>query len=117
MNLDDLFPDNVSFIEEAYEDFLKLDGSIVPMVLKGIKKVAANPGPDYAGGYGKPLGNKNGNNLSGLMKIKFKSIGVRCVYKCMPVNEKDGMKIIVISIRASEKVYKEAFKRRSQHNM
>ena len=62
---------SIEFLEEARADFKNLDGSIKPQVLKGIQKVSQNPLPDYQGGYGKPLGNQSGNDLSGLMKIKF----------------------------------------------
>ncbi len=107
MNLNDLIPQNVTFIDEAYDDLLRLDGSIIKTVLKGIIKVAQNPRPNYEGGYGKPLGNKNGINLTGLNKIKFKKIGVRCVYQCT-YDEVVGMKVIVISMRADNEVYDEA---------
>ena len=40
------------------------------------------------------------------MKIKIKSIGYRVVYKY--IKDNDGMRIIIISIRDEEKVYKEA---------
>ena len=67
------------------------------------------------GGYGKPLGNRNGNNLTNFMKIKFRDIGIRVVYK---VERIDGvMKIIVVSARTDEQVYKEAAKRRDKHDL
>jgi mRNA interferase RelE/StbE len=84
-------------------------------ILKGIQKVSQNPLPKEEGGYGKPLGNKAGTNLTNLMKIKFKNLGIRVVYK---VERVDGvMKIIVISARADEQVYKEAAKRREKHSL
>ncbi len=49
------------------------------------------------------------------MKIKFRDIGIRVVYKIEYVDE--VMKIIVISARTDEQVYKEAPKRRKEHNI
>lgn len=103
-------PPNVEFIKEAEDDFNRLDGSIKFQVAKGIKKVSNNPLPYTEGGYGMPLGNKNGNDLSGYNKIKFAGIGVRCVYQCV-YDEKVKMKIIIISMRADNEVYDEAAKR------
>ena len=58
---------------------------------------------------------KSGTNLTNLMKIKLKDLGIRVVYK---VERVDGvMKIIVISARTDEQVYKEAAKRRDKHNL
>ena len=67
------------------------------------------------GGYGKPLGNRTGNNLTNLLKIKFRNLGIRVVYKMIQI---DGiMKIIVISARTDEQVYKEAGKRREKYDL
>lgn len=105
----------INFIPEALTDMKKLDHSVRPQVVKGIQKVSQNPVSIYQGGYGKPLGNKDGTNLAGLFKIKFRSIGIRVVYS---VEEKEGvMTIIVISVRADNQVYQEASKRRSKHDL
>jgi len=48
--------------------------------LAGIKKVSKNPLPN-PDGYGKPLGNKGGYNLTGFFKIKYRDIGIGVVYK------------------------------------
>ncbi len=99
------------FLEEAEKDMKKLDHSAQIQVLKGIIKVSKNPLPPEEGGYGKSLGNKSGTNLT---KIKFRKLGIRVVYK---IERVDGvMKIIVISARADEQVYKEAAKRREKHD-
>ena len=68
---------DVEYIPEAETDMDRLDGSQRKMVLKAIDKVAKNPLPVDEGGYGKPLGNKHGNNLSGLLKIKLLKLGIR----------------------------------------
>lgn len=110
MNLEKLLSPNVELTELAKDDLLHLDGSVLGRVIKGINKVAKNPKPETEGGYGKPLGNKNDNNLTGYCKVKFSSIGVRCVYQCV-YDEIIGMKIIIISMRADNKVYEEAVQR------
>lgn len=105
----------IEFLEEAEKDMKKLGHSVQVQVLKGIRKVSQNPLPTDEGGYGKPLGNKRGTNLTNLMKIKFRDLGIRVVYK---VERVDGiMKIIVVSARTDEQVYKEAAKRREKHDL
>lgn len=74
-----------------------------------------NPLSVQEGGYGKPLDHKSGTNLTNLLKIKFRSLGIRVVYK---VERAEGiMKIIVISARTDEQVYQEAQKRRNKHEL
>ena len=103
---------NIEFLPEAQDDLKKLDGSVRPQILKGIQKVSQNP---LSGGYGKPLGNQLGTDLSGLMKIKFKKVGIRVVYKIE--NIENVMKIVIISARADNQVYEEAEKRRRKYNL
>lgn len=106
---------SIEFLDEAEKDMKKLDHSVQIQVLKGIRKVSQNPLPTAEGGYGKSLGNKSGTNLTNLMKIKFRDLGIRVVYKAERV---DGvMKIIVVSARTDEQVYREAAKRRDKHNL
>lgn len=93
----------------------RLNHSVQIQVLKGIQKVSQNPLPAEEGGYGKPLGNKSGTRLTNLLKIKFRDLGIRVVYKIMRV---DGvMKIIVVSARTDDQVYKEAAKRRDKYEL
>ena len=100
---------SIEFLVEAEKDMEKFDHSAQIQVLRGIRKVSQNPLPTEEGGYGKPLGNKGGINLTNLMKIKFRDLGIRVVYT---VEHVDGiMKIIVVSARTDEQVYKEAAKR------
>ncbi len=84
------------------EDYDKLEGSLRKQVLAGIIKVskAPLPSPD---GYRKPLGNKNGNNLTGFFKIKYRGIGIRVVYTL--VIDKMIMNIVVISQRDDNYCY------------
>ncbi len=106
---------SIEFLEEAEKDMKKPDHSAQIQVLKGIIKVSKNPLPPEKGGYGKSLGNKSGTNFTNLMKIKFRELGIRVVYK---IERVDGvMKIIVISARADERVYIEAAKRKEKHDL
>jgi len=96
----------------AKEELSKLDGSVRKIVLKGIIKASTNPKPQQEGGYGKPLGNKNNNNLTGLLKIKYRDIGIRVVYKLIEDEKTHDMYILVISARADNEVYDLAGKRK-----
>lgn len=92
---------------EAKKDYFKLDGSLKKQVLAGIIKVSKAPLPS-PNGYGKPLGNKNGNNLTGFFKIKYKGIGIRVIYTL--VIKDMTMNIIVISERDDNYCYELATK-------
>ena len=104
----------VKYHPEAEKEFDRLDGSVRKIVLKGIIKVSENPLPQNQGGLGKPLGNKSGNDLTGLLKIKYKSIGLRVVYKLIIDEETNEMYILVISARSDNEVYNLAYKRKDQ---
>ena len=105
----------IEYLNEAKKDLEKQDHNVQLQVLKGIRKVAENPVSIYDGGYGKPLGNKQGLNLAGLMKIKFRDLGIRVVYK---VEYTDTvMRIIVISARNDNDVYMLAEKRKKKYNL
>lgn len=99
----------VSYFDEALEDLKKMDNSQRKQVLKAIDKVKTNPLPQNESGYGKPLGNKRGINLTNLYKIKLKKSGIRVVYQIIRVE--DTMEIIIVSMREDEKVYEDAQKR------
>lgn len=88
--------------DEAKKDYRRLDGSLRKQVLAGIIKVSKAPLPS-PNGYGKPLGNKNGNNLTGFFKIKYRGIGIRVVYT-LAINE-TVMNIVVISERDDNYCY------------
>ncbi|MEY8375185.1 type II toxin-antitoxin system RelE/ParE family toxin [Lachnospiraceae bacterium 56-18] len=106
---------SIEFLQEAEKDMKRLDHSARLQVLKGIRKVSQNPVSIQEGGYGKPLGNKNGSNLTNLLKIKFRDLGVRVVYKVE--REDEVMKIIVVSARTDEQVYREASRRREKNGL
>lgn len=95
---------NIVYIKEAEKDLKSLDRSQQLQALKAILKVSANPLPNAEGGYGKPLGNHLSSKLSGYMKIKLLKLGLRIVYTLE--RSENTMKIIIISIRDDETVYK-----------
>ena len=101
----------IDYHPEAKKELKQLDGSQRKIVLKAIIKISENQKSNTEGGYGKPLGNKNGNNLTGLFKIKLKGLGLRVVYELEKVEPENIMRIIVISIREDNEVYEIAAKR------
>ena len=105
----------LEYLPEALKDLSALDNSVRQPILKNIRKVQTNPISRDAGGYGTPLGNKEGKNLTGLFKIKFLKYGIRVVYKLEC--QDNVMKIIVISARDENKVYNEASNRRTKYNL
>ena len=92
----------IRIADEARKEYRRLEGSVRRQVLAGILKVSRTPlrAPE---GYGKPLGNKNGNNLTGFFKIKYRGIGIRVVYTLNM--EKYLMNIVVISQRDDNLCY------------
>jgi mRNA interferase RelE/StbE len=103
------------FLPDAVKDLKGLGGNQQILVLKAIKKVQVNPLPTYEGGYGKPLGNKNGKNLAGFLKIKLRDAGIRVVYKL--VRTETQMLVIVVGARADDEVYELADKRIQKHGL
>ncbi len=98
----------MEYIKEAQKDLRKLDPYVRKLVLKAIDKTAERPLPP-PDGIGKPLGNHASSKLSGFYKIKLKNLGYRVVYDL--VREGSVMKIVIISVRDDEAVYKEAERR------
>lgn len=98
----------VEFIKEAQKDLQRLNPYNQRLILKAISKTAERPLPP-PDGIGKPLGNHSAANLSGFYKIKLRDLGYRVVYSLEIEN--GVMKIIIISVRADEEVYKEAERR------
>jgi mRNA interferase RelE/StbE len=98
----------IEYIKEAQRDLQKLDAYNRRIILKAIEKAAQRPLPP-PDGIGKPLGNHAAANLSGYYKIKLRDLGYRVVYGL--VREGNVMKVIVISIRDDDAVYREAERR------
>jgi mRNA interferase RelE/StbE len=101
------------YIDEALDDLNSLDKGLKARVIVGIEKVLGNPLPNNEGGYGKPLGNVKGNNLTSFLKIKYKSISIRVVYTL--VREEKIINIIVVSERDDNSCYDLAGKRKSKY--
>lgn len=97
----------IKILQETKKEYYKLDGSVRKQVLAGILKVSKSPLPS-PNGYGKLLGNKNGNNLTGFFKIKYREIGIRVVYTLVPSER--IMNIVVISERDENFCYDVAAK-------
>ena len=98
----------IEYIKEAQRDLQKLDPYNRKLILKAIEKTAECPLPP-PDGIGKPLGSHAAANLSGYYKIKLRDLGYRVVYGL--IREGKTMKVIVISIRDDEAVYREAERR------
>lgn len=105
----------IKYLPEALEALRKLDGSQKNLIRKAIQKVCKNPLPEYEGGYGKPLGNKNNMNLSGFLKVKLRGAGLRIVYQL--VQHEDSMLVIVIGAREDDEVYEAAVNRIAEHDL
>lgn len=105
----------LKFLPEAAKDLKNLAGNQRIMVVKAIDKVLENPLPVQDGGYGKPLGSKHGNDLTGFLKIKLRSAGIRVVYKL--IQTETEMLVVVIGARADDEVYETAQNRAVKHNL
>lgn len=103
------------FLPEAEKDFRSLAGNERIVVAKALNKVIENPLSVNEGGYGKPLGNKQGNSLSGFLKVKIKNLGIRIVYKLVKVEGQ--MLVVVIGARADGEVYDVVKKRINKYDI
>lgn len=95
----------VVFIEEAKNDYKRIDGSI-----KKIVNIALSKMEERADELGEELTNRYGVNLIGCRKIKFRKAGIRIVYRVVG-DKAEIAEIIVIGKRQNDEVYHEAFKR------
>ncbi len=100
----------IRYTDAAKADLNDLEGSQRKAVLKAMEKVSRNPLPISEGGYGKPLGNKLGNDLTGLCKIKLKKEGIRVVYAL--IRTETAMNIVVVAARSDNEVYDIAAQRK-----
>lgn len=103
------------YLPEARDDLARLDHAAAVRVQKAIDRVSENPLPQNEGGYGKPLGNKQGFDLTGLLKVKLRDDGIRIVYKIERTS--NSMRVIVIGVRSDMEVYREALRRRERHGL
>lgn len=74
-----------------------LAGNQQILVAKAMRKVQQNPLSFQEDDYGKTLGNKHNNDLSGFLKIKLRNEGLCVVYKVIRTGSE--MLIIVIGAR------------------
>lgn len=91
----------VEFIEEAIQDFKKLDRSQQILIRKSILKIEK---------YGMQVGESLRGELAGCRKLKHKKAGLRVVFR----ETKKGLEIIqilAIGKRSDKEVYKSATKR------
>lgn len=91
------------FAPGAERDYERLDHSLRKQVAAAISKVANNPLPNSEGGYGQPLGIRNSGNLTGALRIKLRTSGLRVVY--LLDRRERTMLIVAIGQRDSGKVY------------
>lgn len=103
------------YLDEAIEDYNKLDDSQKFRVRKAISKTKKNPLPRSEGGYGIELGSKGGVDLTNCLEIKLRGAGLRVIYKL--VRTETEMIIIVIGVREDNKVYDTAQKRIEDHGL
>ncbi|MEA1983785.1 MAG: type II toxin-antitoxin system RelE/ParE family toxin [Campylobacterota bacterium] len=85
-------------------DLKQLNNSVRIEVFKKLKKIQQSPE------LGKPLGNKNNMNLTGLFKVYVAKKQVRIVYEV--IDNVLVVKVITIGKRESMEVYKQAEERR-----
>lgn len=100
----------IEYSKKAIRDLERLDNTQKKIVISTVLKTSLNPLPFYEGGYGKPLGNKNGYNLTGYYKIKIKKAGLRVIYRL--IRENNVFRIVVVGLRDEMDAYKEAHKRK-----
>ena len=91
---------SVVYLPEAEKDILALARNRQLLVNKAIKKVKQNPLSQSEGGYGKPLGHKQGTNLTNFLKIKLRGAGIRIVYKLVRTDRQ--MLVVVVGVREDE---------------
>lgn len=96
---------SIEYIKEAQRDLKKLDPYNQKLIIKAIEKTSEHPLPPPAG-IGKPLSNNLASKLKGYYKIKLKNMGYRVVYAL--IKQSSIMKIIIISIRNDDEVYKQS---------
>ena len=105
----------LDYLPEVQKDIHNLTRNQQILVGKAIKKVKQNPLPQSEGGYGKPLGHKQGTNLTNMLKIRLRGEGIRIVYKLIRTETK--MLMVVIGVREDEEVYEIAQRRRAKYDL
>ena len=88
---------------EVEKDISELSKTQLELVFKQLKKLSISPE------LGKPLGNKNGYNLSGYRKKYADKKKIRIVYKI--VDEKIIVEVVAVGKRDEMEVYRKTFER------
>jgi mRNA interferase RelE/StbE len=99
----------VELTDDAKEDLRDLDGAAQKAVLKGLRKLQADP---Y--GHGEPLGRRNSGDLTGFRKLVVGRNTYRVLYLIHETAEQEAPTIVVvwiISERADDRVYQLALSR------
>lgn len=105
----------LAYLPEAEDDLRKLDSGVRNTVSKMVTRVSGNPLPYTEGGYGKPLANQNGSDLTGMLKIKLKASGIRVVYTLKRTQTE--MLVVVVGLREDSEVYRDAAKRKLKYGL
>lgn len=96
---------DIVFIEDAKEDYRKLDGSEKKYVDIALAKIQWR-----ADELGEKLTKKGDSNLIGCKKIKFRKIGIRIVFR-ITGDHVEIVEIISIGKDRNDEIYKNATKR------
>lgn len=97
------------FTTDAKKDLKKLDGHQRRIVMKAVDKVSQNPLPLTEGGFGIPLGNKHGYDLTGCCEVKLRGQNLRIIYT---LQKKELIMLnIAIDERGDFEAYRIAVKR------
>ena len=99
----------VMYLPEAEKDYRALSHNRQLMVDRAIRRVKENPLPRDEGGYGQPLGHRQGANLTGYLKVKLRGEGLHIVYRLLRTNTQ--MLVVVIGVREDAEVYEIARRR------
>jgi len=99
----------VELTDEALEDLKDLDGASQKIVLKGLRKLAANPDQ-----YGQPLGKRNAGDLTGFRKLVVGRKAFRILYMVHENDDGSDITLVVVWViaeRADDRVYQLAVSR------
>ena len=106
---------SIQYLPEVEKDINGLSPKRQKLVRKAIEKASQPPLPQNEGGYGKPLGNQRGMNLTNLLKLKLRGEGLRIIYKL--VRTETQMLVVVVGVREDEEVYRTAYSRKRKYNL
>jgi mRNA interferase RelE/StbE len=91
---------SIEFIQAAYREYSKLDGSVKKIVDKKLGELSKNPF------LGKPLGKKYNIDLTGFFKLYAAKKQYRIVYRLLSPTEVEIIEIWGIGKRDKEAIYR-----------